>query len=401
MTDPTTDSPTSRPKGTPRRPLLPYRARPEAAEPGPAPRHRSADLGADPGRRSTGLADELIDRLDEPGGRRRLRWRASTPDDRAGARPLRAVRACRLAGRSPSAEALLGLGDRPGRGLERPLALGLLAAPTPGDRTTRRRRSNRIGAAACGWSPIPAVLEADRPGSTRGRAGRRPLDGPARLVRESDGLEPVLRLAALWQLADAGPVEADPAGRPLQAGPPAARRGPRPGRADRRRPPAARRPGPLWLAPGRSRRPARRRPGRPTGSSRPLVAFWAEHGVHLPQMTRRPLARPATSDRAAGPGPARRPPAGRRCCDWRASGQDDWVALDDLTADLAGRMRRDAPEPPPSAGRRDRRKRRSPSRTRSTPSRERPATRPCSGRPTCSGWSGSARPGRAAGRPCS
>ena len=51
------------------------------------------------------------------------------------------------------------------------------------------------------------MLEADRPGSTRGRAAAAAVDEPVRLVREADGLEPVLRLAAVWQLAMVAPLK--------------------------------------------------------------------------------------------------------------------------------------------------------------------------------------------------
>src|SRR5205823_4314972 len=115
-------------------------------------------------------------------------------------------------------------------------------------------------------------------------AGSRPESaGPVRLVREADGLEPVLRLAALWQRVDEVPLRQTQQGTlykrdrerleddPVLAGPIADALEPLPDMAA------------LWLAlacavgllvaePGSER----------VGAAAP--EFWTENAWHLPQM---------------------------------------------------------------------------------------------------------------------
>ncbi len=186
----------------------------------------------------------------------------------------------------------------------------------------------------------PAALAAAR---TVLPAGSRPvLAGPVGLIREADALEPVLRLAALWQRVDEDPLRQTQQGTlykrdrerleddPVLAGPMSDGLEPLPDMAA------------LWLALGFG---VGLIVSEPAGDGDRVVAagpeFWAEHAIHLPQMiaTRWLGLRQWHEQggmRQEGSNvelalPYLRPAV----LLWLATlGPEDWVALDDLAAHL-------------------------------------------------------------------
>src|SRR5206468_72987 len=107
--------------------------------------------------------------------------------------------------------------------------------------------------------------------------------GPIRQARESDGLEPILRLAAVWQRIEEAPIRQTQQGTffkrdrerleddPVLAGPIADALEPLPDMAA------------LWLALGREVELVVPHPG----SDRDVAArpeFWADQAIHLPRM---------------------------------------------------------------------------------------------------------------------
>ncbi|WP_145272739.1 helicase-associated domain-containing protein [Tautonia plasticadhaerens] len=315
------------------------------------------ELGVDPGRRSLGLDEALAEHLDAPSTVGRIL-------DALGPEPHQAFG---LFSRTETpvwpavalGEALLGLGVDPARALDRPLALGLVApmpAPDGPDDQLFPLVPGRIPGLR--FVAHPAALESTRIRPPLGD-GPATLGEPARLVRESDGLEPVLRLAALWQLADAAPLKRTRQGDlykrdrqrldedPALAGP----------IADVLRPvddPVSR-----WLNLARSVGLLLDEPDSDRIVSAPSE-FWGEHGVHLPQMI---------AARWLGGGDLRLGPAAdpgsslalriASLLALASAGEDDWFLLEELATWLGARMhppapaeskperRKGRPEPPP------------------------------------------------------
>jgi len=173
-------------------------------------------------------------------------------------------------------------------------------------------------------------------------AGRPAVAGPVRQVREADGLEPIVRLAAVWQRVDEAPLRQTQQGvlykrdrdrledDPVLAGPIADALEPLPDMAA------------LWIALARG---VGLLEAEPEGDRIVAVRpdFWAENAFHLPQMiaTRWLALRTwheqggmqqdgATVELAL---PFVRP----AILLWLATrGEDEWVALDDLAAHLRG-----------------------------------------------------------------
>jgi hypothetical protein len=129
----------------------------------------------------------------------------------------------------------------------------------------------------------PAALAAAR---TVLPVGNRPVPaGPVGMIREADGLEPMLRLAALWQRVDEAPLRQTQQGTlykrdrerleddPVLAGPISDALEPLPDMAA------------FWLAIGTG---VGLVVSEPAGDGDRVVAagpeFWAEHAIHLPQM---------------------------------------------------------------------------------------------------------------------
>ena len=309
--------------------------------------------------------------------------------------------------------ALAALGVEPSRAVRTLLELGLLAARID------RRASRSATTPACSTRASRATPSCSRtrpPSPRRGPScpraiGLRP-SGPVRHVREADGLEPILRLAARLAAGRGGAAPPDAAGDALQARPRAAGGRPGPGRADRRRPRAAARHGRALARPGAGGRAC----SSPSPRADRIVAarpeFWAENAIHLPQMIADPLARLARrgTSRAgcaggehgrAGPplSPAGDPALARRArprpTGWRSTTWPSTCAGSRPTGSVPrswGARRRLAASTPARAGRPAARAR--PGRPRRRPTSP-SSGRSCSAPPTSSAWS--ARPRRTPG----
>jgi hypothetical protein len=327
---------------------------PEAADPGQAYRQalRQYDAarlralleplgGGEKAARAGTLAAELADRLESP-----------------------ATLAGLLAGLDPAGRVALGLFGFteapvwPAAGLARALRLlGLDPAPTldgllaTGLLAERPPRVERVGPAGASGGGVPAVaasdrelvvhpaaLEAARTALPDPEAAGLPTVAAARLARESDGLEPILRLAALWQRVADAPLRQTQGGSlykrdrdrleedPALAGPVADMVEPLPDM-----------PG-LWLdlavgvgllapEPGTDRLVAAR------------AGFWEENAVHLPQMIAARWLALRTWDELWGrqedaSGPLLAAPFVRAAALlWLAAlPEGAWVRLDDLAA---------------------------------------------------------------------
>jgi hypothetical protein len=187
---------------------------------------------------------------------------------------------------------------------------------------------------------VPRAIRSVRPD------GRLPTtEAPIGQVRESDGLEPILRLGALWQRAGAEPIRQTQQGAlykrdrervaedPVLAGPVADALSPLPD-------PAA-----LWLALGQRIGVVERDASGQRLMAAP-TAFWADNAVHLPQMIATGWLSLKAWHEAAGV-----PAVGEGEGDepalpylrpavllWLATlGEAEWVALDDLSGHLTAR----------------------------------------------------------------
>jgi hypothetical protein len=312
------------------------------------------ELGRDPGRRTSGLAEELADRLEEPGVVAGLLADLS-PVERQGL-GLFALSEIAAWPAVAFGETLNGLGLDPQHVLERPMALGLIVPmPLAADPEARLWPLDPERVGGMRLVAHPTVLETIRMDEPEGE-GPPVLDEPARLVRESDGLEAVLRLAALWQLADTSPLKRTRQGGlykrdrqrldedPALAGP----------IADVLHAPEDH--VSLWLSLARSIGLLIDEPESDRIVAAP-ASIWAEHGVHLPQMiAARWLGGADLTDGGADPGSnlALRPVT----LLWLASLEEGaWVRLDELAAWLSDRMR--PPTLPEPGGKAERRRGRS------------------------------------------
>ncbi|WP_169977853.1 helicase-associated domain-containing protein [Tautonia rosea] len=312
------------------------------------------ELGRDPGRRTTGLAEELADRLEEPGVVAGLISDLS-PVERQGL-GLFALTETAAWPAVGFGETLRGLGLDQQQAIERPMALGLIAPMPPAtdpEVPLWPLDPDRVGGTRL--VVHPAVLESARITEPEGE-GPPVLDEPARLVRESDGLEAVLRLAALWQLADTSPLKRTRQGGlykrdrqrldedPALAGPIADVLHPLDDHVS------------VWLSLARSIGLLIDEPESDRIVAAP-ASIWAEHGVHLPQMiAARWLGGVDLTDGGDDPGStlALRPVS----LLWLASLKEEaWVSLDDLATWLSVRMR--APTLPALSGKAERRRGRS------------------------------------------
>jgi hypothetical protein len=180
--------------------------------------------------------------------------------------------------------ALQMLGTEPSTAILELLELGLLAiepdsqASAVDDLTSALKRGIQDGAAVLAH---PAILHAVRPIRPEGKLPA--LHGPVGVTRESDGLEVILRLAALWQRAGAQPLRQTEHGvlykrdrariveDPVLASPVADAMAPLPGLAI------------LWLELAQRLGVVER-----DESGQKLLAaspsFWSDHAVHLHQM---------------------------------------------------------------------------------------------------------------------
>jgi hypothetical protein len=236
-----------------------------------------ADLGGKPNR----LPDAIADRLSEV--RVADRMVAALSHGAKVALGLFALTETPAWPASGMALALKSLGVEAEPSLRRLLELGLVAAKVGEtfEAVFDYERTLGVQLAITTLHAHPSVLNAARTVLPEGEPP--PEAGPVRQVRESDGLEPVLRLAAVWQRIEEGPIRQTQQGTffkrdrerleddPVLAGPITDALEPLPDMAL------------LWIALGRGVGLVV-----PEGGSDRLVAappdFWSENAVHLPQM---------------------------------------------------------------------------------------------------------------------
>jgi hypothetical protein len=239
------------------------------------------------------------------------------------------------------ARSLRALGLEPTAVLRDLLRLGLLAARLGPDRPGAINLARLLDGA--GWADAELVAH-----PAARAAARTVLPGPpgpdragsVRQIRENDGLEPILRLAALWQRVDEAPLRHTQQGvlykrdrdrleeDPALAGPITDALAPLPEAPT------------LWLALARGIGLVVDEAGTDRIVAAP-AGYWAEHAVHLPQMVAacwlglRDDGGPEGRREEAGPvavAPAFLRPA---VLLWLATPPEpDWVALDDLRAHL-------------------------------------------------------------------
>ncbi len=284
--------------------------------------------------RAPTLAGELTDRLDDPLGLREVRRGLSDADRTAlGLFGLTETRSWSLAGLRLALAALAVDADATIAGL---IGRGLMALEAPFELRS-------IDPAALAASETAGDVEVwAHPSLTR--EGRLPIvaaapaaAGPVSQIRESDGLEPVVRLAALWQRAGTGPLRRTLQGalykrdreRIEEGGLLAAAGDDAP--VDLPDLPA------LWL--GLARRVGLLTIDRDDDSWRAAAAeFWTENAVHLPQMLASAWLGLRTWDERGEPTPGSSPSPGclRPTVLLRlaALGPDDWTTLEALAAAL-------------------------------------------------------------------
>jgi hypothetical protein len=294
--------------------------------------------------RPAGTAEEITEHLDHPAAVEALA--ARVPIGSRLALSLFAVTETTTMPLAGLAHALAALGAEPIEALVRLLELGLLAIEPNaevGPIDDFAAALNRGSSVPLRVRVHPAVPHAVR--IVRPEGGLPAISGPVVQVRESDGLEPILRLGAIWQRAGAEPLRQTQQGTlykrdrerveddPVLAGAVTDAIAPLPH-------PAA-----FWMA-------LARRVGlvEPDSSGQRLLAaspdFWADNAVHLPQMiatgwlTLRTWHEPDGAPGAAtGTEPELAVPYLRPAALlWLATlGDAEWVALDDLAGHLSAR----------------------------------------------------------------
>jgi hypothetical protein len=295
--------------------------------------------------RPAGTAEELTEHLDQPAAVEALSSRLP-----AGSRLAMSLLAVTEATAMPAAglsHALEILGTEPAAALTPLLDLGLLAI----EPNTELGPVDDFAAALAhaGTVPIhvvahPTALHVTRPVRPEGRP--EVAEGPVGQARESDGLEPILRLGALWQRAGAEPIRQTQQGTlykrdrervledPVLAGPVSDAPATPPDLAG------------LWLA-------LARRVGliELDASGQRLMAaspeFWSDNAVHLPQMIATGWLSLRAWHEPTGTPPPDAPDAGEPAMPylrpavmlWLATlGESEWTSLDSLAGHLAARL---------------------------------------------------------------
>ncbi len=201
-----TDSPEAAgpPIEPPDPPLIAYRAALKRYDGARLVEIHAALGGADLGGKSARLPDLIADRLSEHRVAERLV--AGLPH---GSRLALGLIALAEANAWPAAGLALGLsclGEDPGPAIRRLLESGLVAA-RPGDSFETVADYDRAIGLQIATTTLLAHPSASNAARTVLPEGEPPpLAGPVRQVRESDGLEPILRLAAAWQRIAEGPI---------------------------------------------------------------------------------------------------------------------------------------------------------------------------------------------------
>ncbi len=262
-------------------PLIAYRTALKRYEGGRLAEIHAALGGADLGGKATRLPDAIADRLSEI--RVADRMVGALPHGSKVALGLFALTETPGWPASGMALALTCLGVEPDPALRRLLELGLVAARVGEsfDAVYDYERIVGVQVAQTTLLAHPSVLNAAR--TILPEVDGPPEAGPVRQARESDGLEPVLRLAAVWQRIEEGPIRQTQQGTffkrdrerleddPVLAGPITDALEPLPDMAL------------LWIALARSVGLVVPEPG----SDRLVAApadYWGENAVHLPQM---------------------------------------------------------------------------------------------------------------------
>ncbi|HEV3163224.1 MAG TPA: helicase-associated domain-containing protein [Isosphaeraceae bacterium] len=288
------------------------------------------------------LADEIAERLGEPGVVEDLLGGLSEASRMALALfALTETRAWLAVG---LAHCLGCLGiDEPIRAVRSLLDLGLLTVGPRIDGQPLRADERIFGLEASPDIMVqvvvhPAAVAAAR--TVRPTGARLPSTCSVRQVREADGLEPILRIAALWQGVAEAPLRQTQQGLiykrdrdrleddPVLAGPIADALEPVPDMV------------PLWLALARGVGLIAQEPGTDRSVAAP-ASYWAENAVHLPQMVasrwlvirswNETLGAVVETDPVSFSLVFTRPAV----LLWLATlGADEWVALDDLAGHL-------------------------------------------------------------------
>ena len=296
--------------------------------------------------RPAGSAEEITEHLDQPAAVEALA--ARLPIGSRLALSLFVVTEATAMPAAGLAHALEILGADPAASIVRLLELGLLAIEPNADLgpvDDFAAAMERMGPARIQLRVHPSVPRAIRAVRPEGRLPA--TGGPIGQVRESDGLEPILRLGALWQRAGAEPIRQTQQGAlykrdrdrieedPVLAGPVADALVSLPD-------PAA-----LWLARsgiaigvlGAGRDSGQRLLAAPPG-------FWSDNAVHLPQMIATGWLSLRAWHEAAGVPPAVEGDADEPALLylrpavllWLATlGEAEWVTLDDLADHLTAR----------------------------------------------------------------
>jgi hypothetical protein len=292
--------------------------------------------------RPAGTAEEITEHLDQPAAVEALA--ARLPVGSRLALSLFAVTEARSMSLAGLAHALGVLGVESTPALVRLLELGLLAIEPSAeigpvdDFATALKRGSRAGLAFRVHPTVPHAVRTVRP-----EGGLRPASGPVGQIREADGLEPILRLGALWQRAAAEPFRRTQQGAfykrdrerivndPVLAGPIADAMVPLPGLAM------------LWLE--LARQVGLLEPDEAGQRLRAAApSFWSDNAVHLPQMIATGWLALRTWHEPRGAAvdwvvsnlavPYLRP----ALLLWLAAlDEGEWVALDDLASSLSSR----------------------------------------------------------------
>ncbi len=285
--------------------------------------------------RPAAAAEELAERLDQPATSRALA--AGLPHGARLAMSLMAVAESTTMPVAGLARELELLGVPLADAILPMLAIGLLAIEPDPEIGPVDDLASAISAPRARVAAHPTGLRVTRP--VRPEGGPPAVSGEVTVVREADGLEPIVRLGALWQRAGAEPIRQTQQGTlykrdrervmedPALAGPIADALTPLPNPAG------------LWLA-------LAYRVGlvEPDASGQKLMAtspeFWSENALHLPQMIAtgwlglRDWQESAVESVAEGDEPAS-PYLRPSVFLWLATREEsEWTALDDLAAFL-------------------------------------------------------------------
>ncbi len=292
--------------------------------------------------RPVGTAEELAEHLDQPAAVEAMA--AGLPVGSRLALTLFAVTEAAVMPAAGLAHALAILGAEPDASIVQLLDLGLLAI----EPNVELGPVDDFAAALCAgdrWASSSGRIRRFRASCAVRPEGRPAAAGPVGQVREADGLEPILRLGALWQRAAAEPIRQTQNGTmykrdrervaedPVLSG----------AISDALAPMAD--PAGFWLALGR-------RVGvveQDDAGQRITAAdpeFWGDNAFHLPQMIATGWLSLKGWNEPTGAPDLESPEAGESALPylrpavllWLATlDEEEWTALDDLAAHLAAR----------------------------------------------------------------